>query len=64
MAIEVGDHVLVKNLETVGPGKLRLFWEQKLCVVIEKLKDIPVYVLKPLEGERRVKRIHRNLIKK
>ena len=66
VALEVGDHVLVRNVEKVKKGctgKLRSTWEHKIYKVIEKHDLVPVYTVKPL-GERKLKTVHRNMLLK
>ena len=57
--LEVGDRVLSRNREKGGTGKLRSFWEKHVYHVVEKVADIPVFVIRP-EGGGRSKRVHRN----
>ena len=63
--IVVGDRVLLRNhREKGGTGKLKTYWEDVVYVVIDKDADIPVYTIKPEEGTRPIKRVHRNNIMK
>ncbi|CAL9693785.1 unnamed protein product [Knipowitschia caucasica] len=59
-----GSRVLVRNLnEKGGPGKLRSFWEDRVYVVTQKKhQDSPVYEIKPENGKRRTRILHRNLL--
>ena len=61
--LDVGDRVLLKNLEKGGTGKLRSFWEQKIYVVAEKDESLPVYKVKQVGGSK-TKTVHRNLLMK
>lgn len=61
--------VLFLNLETRkrsergGPGKIRVYWENKVHVVKERRgTNGPVYVVKPLDGDGRERTLHRNLL--
>ena len=59
--IDVGDRVLLRNhKEKGGTGKLRNYWEDRVYNVIGKDPDIPVYTIEPENGEKKVKRVHRN----
>ena len=60
--VVVGDKVLLKNHEKGGTGKLRSFWEDMVYEVIAKEPDLPVYTIKPIDGRKKPKRVHRNLI--
>ena len=65
-ALSVGDRVLVKNVQTGGPGKLRSFWEQDIYVVVE-LKgggEGVVYSVQK-EGDRKSRThvFHRNMLR-
>ena len=56
--LEVGDHVLVQNKETGGPGKLRSFWEQKIYEVTAlKGAEGVVYEVKEVNNRRSKPRI-------
>jgi hypothetical protein len=60
--VVVGDKVLLKNNEQGGTGKLRSFWEDAVYEVVEKDPNLPVYTIKPIDGKKKPKRVHRNLI--
>ena len=55
----LGDRVLSRNRERGGTGKIRTVWEDKVYRIVEKSKDIPVFVIKPEDGGKS-KRVHRN----
>ena len=61
--IEVGDHVLVRNIDKDPGGKIKSHWEQRIWLVTAKEDNIPVYTIKLLNGSR-VKKVHRNLLMK
>ena len=61
--IEMGDRVLLKNLsERGGTGNTRLYWEDRVYVVVEKNSEITVYTITPETGKGKMKRVHRNNI--
>ncbi len=65
MGIEVGDHVLVKNLrEKGGTGKLRSHWEHHIFQVAEQQGDLPVFRVTNLENPRDSRLLHRNHLMK
>jgi len=56
-----GDRVLLRNhREKGGTGKLKSYWEENIYIVIEKLKDLPVYVIRSETTDAKSKKIHRN----
>ena len=61
--IEVGDHVLLRNLGKDAAGKIRSHWEQRLWTVIKKEENVPVFTIRILSGLKK-KRVHRNLLMK
>ena len=61
VAVEVGDRVLLRNVEKGGTGKLRSCWERKIYEVIGKHDLVPVYTVRAL-GEQKTKTIHRNMM--
>ena len=36
--------------EKEGTRNLRRYWEKKVHVVLDKSPDLPIYVIKPIEG--------------
>ena len=62
-ALYEGDRALVRDInERGGPGKLRPYWEQQIYVATRKMKDIPVYEVKPENGDGRSRVLHCNLL--
>ena len=62
--LEVGDRVLVRNVEKGGPGKIRSHWEQDVYLV-EDLKgnEGVVYVIrKESDPSSRRRTVHRNML--
>lgn len=57
-----GDRVLVRNVNIRGKHKLADRWEQKIHVVVRRIKDSPVYVVKPEAGEGPQRTLHRDLL--
>ena len=63
--LKVGDQVLLKNVKKVNEGetgKLKTFWEQCLYKVESKMKDLPVYTIKPMSSRGLSKTVHRNML--
>ena len=63
--MRIGDQVLLKNVKKVNEGetgKLKTFWEQCLYKVESKLKELPVYKIKPLCSRGLSKTVHRNML--
>lgn len=61
--IDIGDCVLVRNVEKGGTGKLRSYWEQNIYKVVSKMDHVPVYKIKSMKGNK-VKQVHRNMLMK
>ncbi|XP_033103599.1 uncharacterized protein LOC117106336 [Anneissia japonica] len=58
-----GSRVLIKNcVPPGGPGKLQSFYEDKVHVVVSQKHDLPVYELRPEDGNGRLRILHRNLL--
>ena len=57
-----GDRVLVRNVNIRGKHKLADRWEQKIHVVVRRINDSPVYVVKPEAGEGPQRTLHRDLL--
>ena len=62
-ALKPGNRVLVRNLcERGGTGKLGNCWEEKVHLVIDGVKESPVYVLKAEDGSGVERMLRRNLL--
>ena len=65
--LSCGDRVLVRNVRPKGTtrsGKLASYWNPIVYVVVEKLKGIPVYVVKEWNSRnKKTRTLHRNLLK-
>ena len=59
-----GDHVLMRNVEKGGTGKLRSFWEEQIFKVVEKRENLPVYKIQSLKNSADTRLIHRNMLMK
>lgn len=57
-----GDRVLVRNVNIRGKHKLADRWEQRVHVVVSRIGDSPVYVVKPETGEGPRRTLHRDLL--
>ena len=54
--------VIVKNASERGDtGKLKSFWEESICKILNKKPDIPVYEIVPENGHGNTKTVHKNL---
>lgn len=58
--LEPGDRVLLKNLGLKGKHKLENRWYNVPYVVVDKLPNLPVYRVKPLNVKGKVKTLHRD----
>ncbi|KAL1271696.1 hypothetical protein QQF64_030712 [Cirrhinus molitorella] len=58
--LTVGDRVLIRNLALTGKQKLADRWNSVPYLVVEKLKNLPVYRLKPESGMGNVRTLHRD----
>ena len=60
--LEIGDRVLVRNMETGGPGKLRSYWKEEVYVIDQVKENGVVYTV--LKEKDRTGRwtVHRNMI--
>ena len=56
-----GDIVLVANKSLRGKSKLKDKWEENPYIVIRKLQDLPVYVVKKV-GSTKTRSLHRNML--
>lgn len=57
-----GDRVLVRNVNLRGKHKLADRWEKAIHVVVRKMGDGPVYVVKQERGETPHRTLHRDLL--
>uniref|UniRef100_A0A3Q3JNV5 Gypsy retrotransposon integrase-like protein 1 n=1 Tax=Monopterus albus TaxID=43700 RepID=A0A3Q3JNV5_MONAL len=57
-----GDHVLVRNVSIRGKHKLADRWERAIHVVVKRIKDGPVYVVRPVTGSGPHRTLHRDLL--
>lgn len=48
--------------DSVGPGKIRLYWEELVYVVTERKHDSLVYIARPEREPGKTKTLHRNLL--
>ena len=62
VTLEVGDRVLVRNVNIRGKHKLADRWEEGVYTVKKKVPDIPVYVVSLCDGKGRDRTLHRNLL--
>uniref|UniRef100_A0A8C8SVT0 Integrase catalytic domain-containing protein n=1 Tax=Pelusios castaneus TaxID=367368 RepID=A0A8C8SVT0_9SAUR len=60
--LQPGDRVLLRNLGVVGKHKIADRWKAMPYLVVKKLRDLPVYKIRPEAGPGQVKTVHRNLL--
>uniref|UniRef100_A0A669EDN0 Gypsy retrotransposon integrase-like protein 1 n=2 Tax=Oreochromis niloticus TaxID=8128 RepID=A0A669EDN0_ORENI len=60
--LEKGDQVLVRNLRLRNKHKLADKWESTMYRVVEKMEDLPVYVVQPMNGDGPIRTLHRDLL--
>lgn len=60
--LEKGDQVLVKNLRFRTKHKLADKWESTMYKVLEKMGDLPVYKVQPINGDGPIRTLHRDLL--
>ena len=61
-SLDVGDHVLVRNVCLRGKHKLADKWEETVHVVVSQKGDHPVYTVKPENKDGPLKTLHRDLL--
>lgn len=63
LPLEIGDRVLVRNLSLRKKHKISDKWESAVHVVVKQPDEsIPVYVVKPDDGEGRERVLHRDML--
>lgn len=63
LPLEVGDRVLVRNLSLRKKHKISDRWESVVYIVVKQSdEDIPVYVVRPEEGDGRERVLHRDML--
>ena len=61
--LKIGDKVLLKHTAFKGKHKIQDRWENTIYGVIEQpLGKIPVFKIKSMEGNDKMKVVHRNLL--
>ncbi|KAG1932770.1 interleukin-1 receptor accessory protein-like 1-A [Pimephales promelas] len=58
--LEKGDRVFIRNLAQTGKHKLEDRWNSVPYIVVERLRNLPVYKLRPETGTGRVRTLHRD----
>lgn len=62
-SIQVGDRVLVKNMAFDGRHKLYDKWSEEIYIVTNHINnDIPVFEIKPENGQGKKRVLHRNML--
>ena len=62
-SLQIGDHVLVRNLSIRGKHKLADKWENRVHQVIDQPdQNIPVYIVSPVDNKQQRRTLHRNLL--
>ena len=65
LILEPNDRVLVRNVsERGGTGKLRSYWEKDIYAVVSCNPELPIYKIKPENGNKPVETVHSNLLLK
>lgn len=59
-SLEIGDQVLLRNLNLRGKHKLASRWNPCPYIVVEKLSNLPVFKIKQADGRGGIKTIHRD----
>lgn len=60
--LEVGDRVLVRNVRIRGKHKLADKWESKVYVVVKRVDNLPVYIVRPETKDGPLRTLHRDLL--
>lgn len=60
--LEVGDHVLVKNVGVRGKHKIADRWSRTVYKVVKHINDSPVYVVAPVHSDGPERTLHRDLL--
>lgn len=60
--LDVGDHVLIKNVGIRGKHKIADRWSQTVFKMVKHIEDSPVYVVAPLTSDSPERTLHRDLL--
>lgn len=60
--LDVGDHVLIKNVGIRGKHKIADRWSQTVYKMVKHIEDSPVYVVAPLTSDSPERTLHRDLL--
>uniref|UniRef100_A0A672F450 Integrase catalytic domain-containing protein n=1 Tax=Salarias fasciatus TaxID=181472 RepID=A0A672F450_SALFA len=60
--LEIGDHVLIKNVAMQGKHKIADRWSSTVYKVVKHIDDSPVYVVAPLTSDGPERILHRDLL--